>query len=322
MNFDAEKFLSDAGISFKTKGENVPRDAVNICCFYCGDSGKRYHLVINKHKPFSACWVCGKYVPTVELVKDILKCSWADARKIVYGDKHILFGYDDEIFDRPKRAKICRLPKYVRPVLENVSKYDTIRENAKQYLFFKRNISVQRVEQFNLCYGYGGEQAYRIVIPMYFGGQLMTYTGRDFTDRSGLRYKACETENCVLLPTEFLYGLDEFEGHKAIVVEGAFDRIVMGNGAMAASTNKLSPKQKSMLCNLDLEELVFVLDPDAFDKAEELAEYFRPVVNRVKAVQLVRDNPNSLKSLVRGDPAKLGSGVVRKRIRETKWFDF
>jgi len=183
--------------------------------------------------------------------------------------------------------------------------------NAKRYLFFKRNIAAQRVEQFNLHYGYGGEQAYRIVVPMYFGGRLMTYTGRDFTDRSPLRYKACRTENCVLLPTEFMYGLDEFEGRRAVVVEGAFDSIAMGNGTLAASTNKLSFKQKAMLCNLDLEELTFVLDPGAFDAAEELAEYFRPVVDRVKAVRLEK-----------GDPAEVGCAEVRKRIAETKWFDF
>ena len=309
MNFNAEKFLNDCGISYRSRGINVPRNAVNICCIYCGET--RYHLVINKRKPFSSCWVCGKYVSTVELVKDILKCSWADARKIVYGTKHILFSYDGATYDKPERAKICRLPKYVKPVLEDIVNPNMIRENAKRYLFFKRHISVQRVQQFNLHYGYGGGQAYRIVIPMYFGGQLMTYTGRDFTGRSELRYKACKTEDCILLPTEFLYGLDEFEGRSAVVVEGAFDRIIMGNGAMAASTNRLSAKQKSMLSNLDLEELVFVLDPGAFDKAEELAEYFRPVVNKVKAVRLTK-----------GDPAKLGFAVVKKKIQETKWFDF
>lgn len=309
MNFNAEKFLEDAGIKYRTRGINVPKHAVNICCTYCGET--RFHLVIRKRKGYSNCWVCKKRVSTVELVMSITKCSISEAREIVYGDKHYLFKYGyDETFEKIARATACKLPPHTLPLTGNGRKPDPIRRSAWKYLI-GRSISVQKVEDFDLHYGRGGEQAYRIVIPMYFGGQLVNYTGRDFTGKSELRYRACSTQDCVLVPDEFLYGLDDFEGHRAIIVEGAFDRIALGKNVLAVNTNKLSPRQKGMLGYLDLKELVFVFDPGAFGEALELAEYFRPIIDKIKAVELTE-----------GDPSELGRSKVFDLINKTKWFDF
>jgi len=314
MRFNAEKFLNEAGIAYRDRGINVPKNAVNIRCIYCGE--QRYHLVVYNKRKYAKCWVCHKRVSTVQLVKDVAKCSWEEAKQLVYGERHLLFTYEEDIKQeaiKVLRAEVCRLPKGTAPIITTEKrKPSKIRENAKLYMFYRRDISAQRVEGYDLHYGYGGEQEYRIVIPMYFGGELVNYTGRDFTGKSGLRYKDCKVENCVLLPTEFLYGLDEFEGKRAIIVEGAIDRIKLGrNDTLAINTKYLSGRQKTMISNLDLRELIFVLDPDAYRDAEELAEYFRPVVDKVKAVKL--DG---------GDPAKVGRWGVERAIEEVKWFDF
>lgn len=311
MKFNAESFLDDAGIPYRSKGVNVPKDAVNICCIYCGE--RRYHLVIRKRKKYCNCWVCKNYISVVQIVKDILNCSWKDAQKIVYGDKHVLFDADEETHvGGRERAEICRLPKGISPLMKTTS--DDLWLNAVKYAVDRLRAKdwAECIDRHNLHYGYSGEQAYRIVVPMYFGGRLMTYTGRDFTNRSPIKYKTCKKENSVMLPTEILYGLDTFTGYRAIIVEGPFDKLVMGEQALAASTNKLSARQKTILCNLDLEELIFVMDPDAIDMAEELATYFRPVIDRIKIVRLEKEK----------DPADLGYAAVIKQIEKTKWFDF
>ena len=106
--FDAEGFLSGHSLAFRRKGVNVPKDAVNVCCIYCGE--RRFHLAIRKNKHYVNCWVCHKYVPTAEFVKDVAKCSWAEARQIVYGARAGLFMHT-ETCTRPIRAEVCRLPK-------------------------------------------------------------------------------------------------------------------------------------------------------------------------------------------------------------------
>jgi len=308
MNFDVERFLSNSSLEYRTKGVNVPKEAVNIKCIYCGE--QRFHLVIRKRMNYGNCWVCKVRKSVVEIVKDIAGCTWNEARQIVFGDRiaaSMLLAFGEQ--EEKQVVSICKLPKFTYP-LSDEQWANRLYRTARNYLD-RRSVCEADITEFDLHYGVEGEQAYRVVIPMYFGGKLVTYTGRDWTERSELRYRACPTDLCVLLPTDFLYGYDTFVGHRAIVVEGAFDKIATGKQALAASTNKLSSKQKAMIARLDIDELVFVLDPDAADAAEELAYYFRPIVKRVKIVKLTG-----------GDPAKVGRAGVMSQIERAKWFDY
>lgn len=306
MKFNPVEFLDSAGIPYKSKGANVPRNAVNINCIYCNES--KQHLVVNTDRPFVKCWVCKAYATYVQFVMDISKCSTTDAQQIVYGNRSSLIELAFEIEEEvEQRARVCNLPEGTFPIITENDPL-ALQSSAIKYLV-NRSISA---DNNNLHYGEYGEQAYRVVIPMYFGGQLVTYTGRDFSGRSSLRYKTCKTENCVLKPTEILYGFDEFEGDTGMLVEGPIDRLAMrSNAFLGVSTSDLSPKQKKLILELDLKVLCVILDPGMETVAEELGSYFVPIIDIVKVVVLEG-----------GDPAKLGYKKVMQQITETKSFDF
>lgn len=308
MYFDATSFLGDLGIEFRTQGKNVPKDAVNIKCVFCGES--RFHLVVHKRKPFCSCWVCKTYKPTVELVRMLAKCSWDEARELVFGRKAAsIFTRDfDETYERTQ-PRVCELPKFTYPIAKN--KKDPLLYSARSYLT-ERMVPLEISSEYNLHYGAYGDQAYRVIFPMYFGGKLVTYTGRDFTGRSSIRYKACPMENSVMLTTDILYGIDSFEGKKAIIVEGPVDKVVLqDNNVLGVNTDKLSPKQKKLLNSLELDELIIILDRQAYENGLEIAEYFRPIIQKIKVVKLPKK-----------DPGILGKKKTFEAIMKTKYFDF
>lgn len=309
--FDVEKFLSDVGVEYRKSGKNVPKDAINIKCIYCGET--RFHLVLHKKKSYCNCWVCKIYKSTVEVVKDLLRCSWTEAREIVFGKQRVgVFSYGVDEYETQERARVekCVLPQFTYSITK--LKSDPVQVSARRYLMGRYVRKYDIWLEYDLHYGAAGEQAYRIVFPMYFGGQLVTYTGRDFTGRANLRYKTCSFENSVLLTTEILYGIDSFAGKTAILVEGPFDKVVMrDHSVLAISTDKLSTQQKNQLNSLELEQLIIVLDRSAYEHGIEIAEYFRPLIPKIKVVRLPKK-----------DPGVVGRMGTYTAIRQTKWFDF
>lgn len=82
--------------------------------------------------------------------------------------------------------------------------------------------------------GGGLDFSYRLIIPVYRHGKLVTYQGRDWTGKSPRKYLACPPWAEGWPIKELLYGLDGETGDEVVLMEGVTDVWRWGRGGAVA----------------------------------------------------------------------------------------
>lgn len=239
MGFNASKFLLDYKIDHIESGnKHCKRGWVNVHCPFC-EGSRDYHLGVNLIGGYGNCWRCkGKSLPAV--VQALTQCSWAEAYKIVklYGGRltqssKILYkttGFDSSVE--------VELPGGCGPLTKK----------HKNYLE-GRDFDADWLEEMYDLKGTGpvGDYKHRIIAPITWDGNLVSYQGRDVTGKSGLKYKACCQDDEAMDHKNTLYGIDIVKGQSVIVVEGIADAWRLGPGSVATFGTSFKPTQVRML---------------------------------------------------------------------------
>ena len=92
-----------------------------------------------------------------------------------------------------------------------------------------------------------GDYKHRIIAPIYFKGNMVSYQARIPIDGSDLPYKACKEENEIIHHKNILYGLDLAKALDVVLVEGITDAWRMGPGAVASFGIKMKMSQILLL---------------------------------------------------------------------------
>jgi DNA primase len=144
-----------------------------------------------------------------------------------------------------------------------------ITDRHKKYLI-NRNFDPEQIEKDWGILGTGsiGEYKFRIVIPIYFNGKIVSFQCRDITDRQVLRYKACEKEKEIIHHKNILYGLDHIQ-KSCIVVEGITDVWRFGRGAVCTFGTGYTKNQLYLLSNYVEQVFIFF---DTEDAAQQHAD--------------------------------------------------
>jgi DNA primase len=124
--------------------------------------------------------------------------------------------------------------------------------------------------------GHLGRYAFRLIIPIYYEGKLISYEGRDITDQQDLRYKACPLDQEVIPRKHILYTIDKVPGKTVVVTEGVTDVWRLGPGAVATFGTGFTQEQL-ILVTKRFDRIILLFDPD--DKAQEHAEYLAWQIN-------------------------------------------
>jgi DNA primase len=80
--------------------------------------------------------------------------------------------------------------------------------------------------------GYVGDWKNRIIIPIYLGGKLISWTGRTIIKGREPRYKNLENHLSVINPKKIFFNLDNCHNDYVIVTEGPFDVIRFGDNSI------------------------------------------------------------------------------------------
>lgn len=280
--FDIESYLSSVGIPYKTDGKNVGSNDVNICCPFCGEH--RYHLGIHRTNGKLNCWVCRfdgetKKPNIIRLIMSLESIPYPKA--MVIFDKFSYDGEQEEIVYN--RVTKVQLPDEAED-FESTS-FIRQRDLALSYLM-SRGFGWEHINQYKLKFCPNGGYAYRIIVPIYVDGELVTYIGRDYTWRSDLRYKNCPVKDSIYTPKQILYPLDDFKGRHLRLVEGVTDRWRLGSIAMAIMTSKLSREQRALIISLKIDAISIIFDPGALKFAYLVAEDLSPFIPQIKVVEL------------------------------------
>ena len=258
MIFNAKKFLDENHIFSTDRGPDTQKGWLNIKCPFCSDP--EHHGGFNLAGGYYNCWRCKRH-SIIDVIRVLLGVSNDEAKTFYHRYKDIEGYY---IQDK-------KVPKASRVLLPD----GTIDLNriGKRYLqgrdfdpfIIARDWDIKQTGNF-------GDYKFRIIAPIYFDHRLVSFQGRDYTDRQALRYKACQIEREVIHHKNILYGADFVKGKKKIIVgEGITDIWRIGKGrAVGTFGTGYTPSQVLQLLELNMEEYIIWFDPE--DEAQEIAD--------------------------------------------------
>lgn len=310
---DIVSYFDNLGIDYKSGGKNVSANDVNICCPFCGED--RFHLAIHRENGKMNCWVCDldgfKYRPNfVNLVMELENCDFITAKSII--KDYTIDSEDDDVVEHVT-------PSFLSLPQEMQSFHDTICNEhwsvAYGYLE-SRGFDMTHVDKYKLGFCSHGEYAYRIIVPIYFEGKLVSFVGRDYTSMLGLRYMNCRSKDVLMKNSDVLYGYDNYISYRMSVdtnhlylLEGCTDVWSLGDVSVGLLTNKIHSNQVSLLIRLGLKSLTIAMDPGSYSRGINIAEKLCPFIRKIKVLKLID-----------GDPAEIGLSGVQSIENKTSMF--
>lgn len=147
--------------------------------------------------------------------------------------------------------------------------------------------------------------SYRVIIPVYFKGKVVSYQGRDWTSKSRMKYLACPPEMEGFPIKHTLYGIDKVKGKsKVIVVEGVTD-VWNVKGSVGCYGIKYVDEQLRLLLEFDEIDILFDLDTQAKHQCRKIIRKLEEEGKKVRRLRL----PNGK------DPAELTEREIREVTR-------
>lgn len=300
MIFNAIKFYKTFNIDYVTEGHKRTREGwVQIHCPFCvGSQG--YHLGFHIESGAYKCWRCTTH-SQIDVVKRLLNCSTSEAIKTIgeYQSKaNTVKTSSRDNLKRPKASLKCVLP----------SGCSDMTEKHKKYLL-KRNYDPDKLEKLWGLKGTGavGRYKHRIIAPIYFNGKLVSYQGRDITNKSELKYKACSKEEEVVEHQTIVYGLDYVKGDSCIIVEGIADVWRLGYGAVCCFGTSFTLSQVNLIAER-MKKVYILFDSDE-SNAIKMAE-------KLSCMLSARGLEVELLELEEGDPGELPQEIADDLMRE------
>ena len=245
MAFNWMQFLESHHVHFVTSGPNVSRGHVAVHCPFCGPQDPSQHMSINlKHAGWN-CWRNDNHSgkSPVYLVQALISCSRERAQAIV-GEG--VFIPDD--FLGAVRGLIAPSEKAVQRQVSLPPEFKSFGDRTlpSSKRFYKyllgptRQFTLKQIDRmtrrFGLRYATTGKFKGRIIFPVTFERNLMTYTGRTIYPDVELRYKTLsydpelEEHPAVGPISDYLLFYDKLMANKAdcdtlIFCEGPFDAL-------------------------------------------------------------------------------------------------
>jgi len=321
----AEKILTvlkTNNIEYIADGPNVKKNNVNVKCPFC-ENDPSQHMGISLINGEYACWRDSKHRGKnfLTLLQEILDCSLDEAKRQLglktlepnEFDNILSRLYEVEIFTPRKLggAKSLVFDKSFREIKETGI-------TAPFWDYFLRrgfdNVDkLLRLYEIKCCLI--GYWRYRIIFPIRYNGELVSWVGRSISPNATLKYLDLSVERSVRHPKFCIWNYDELlnGGHTLFITEGIFDAVKLdcyfpvGYKATCLFTKTIRDEQKSLLQDLSkvFDQLILLLDADAVTQSWAIASELAYLRN-VKSGLL----PDGIK-----DPGDLTKNQVLKLIR-------
>lgn len=248
-----QELLDQHGIDYRDEGHEHCRPGWRqYDCPQCSADWKHYRLGLNLRRNYFACWSCGG-VGTLRTLHLLTNVSYKELKEFNFGRERVL---DEE----DVRGKLV-LPDghALRPC--HVTFLQSRGFNARN-----------TIQQWGLS-GTGelGTHRWRIVIPIVYQGQVVSFTTRAIDESQSPRYLSAAPHEERLNHRHLLYGHDLACGSTVIVVEGPLDVWAVGPGCVATFGTAITPAQVRKLARYPRVVTCFDNEPNAQTRARRLA---------------------------------------------------
>lgn len=283
--FDSIKWMEDNGIEYHEHGKNISHGWVGLCCPFCGDDPS-HHLGINLANNLISCFRCNRGNGTViKLVMKLHKVPFMGAIKIM---QEYTSNYIPENPTQTKRQKIneVSLKQFSKKLSPLARKYLTARNFDPKLIQKKYGVRDG---------GVVGDYTHRLVIPFIYNKKVVTYTARDYSGKSDIRYKEMPLNQCAIPSSFTLYNIDTVKD-VAVVVEGPTDVWRIGDGCCAISGIKYTNQQIKCLLRKNPKKVFVMFDSNAEIQARNFAYDLGTLFKGdIKILRMQKDDPASLK---------------------------
>lgn len=260
MDFDGASFFRDYQIENITSGHKRTRSGwIQIHCPFCPPSSSRdFHMGFKIYESWLHCYRCGKH-SIIELIK---KFTNENAREVFLR----YASGDDAAYKRMRSSSrqgptSLSMPKMLTQISGMGESYLTSRKFDADYIG-----KVWGVQQS----GPVGDYKFRLIAPIYFNHRFVSFQGRDYTDQSPLKYKACPQYMEVIPHKHTLYGIDQVKGDSIVIVEGITDVWRLGPGAVATYGIKYKMAQVAEIVRREYKKVFVLFDWEDFAQAQAL----------------------------------------------------
>lgn len=290
MATDILQLYQDYSVDYKTEGHKHCRPGwVNTPCPFCisepGHEG--YHLGAALDGSTFYCWRCGWH-PPVKAISALLKIRYDDAKQLMYQYLGIVSHTQTTI---PKvRTKVHKHPSGTTELQPQHVKYLESRNFDPDYLVQEWGLlgtgPVSMLDGINF--------SYRILAPILWNADEVTFQTRDITNRHPLRYLACPENREIMKHKHILYGKQNKWGDIGICVEGITDVWRLGEFSFCTFGIKFTYAQLRLISNTF--KRVFVIFDDESQAQQQAKELVADL--RFRGV-------DSERIVIKGDPASM-----------------
>lgn len=273
-------------------------------CPYCGREGK---FGVNLSQDRCNCFVCGEHPSLINLVMYLERLdTYQEVLRLLNQDQWS-GGYFKEEVQEVREKKGMYLPEGFL-LLDQGSSYigNTLRRYVSQ-----RGFDVKDLSKRGWGYCYKGDYMGHLIIPFYENSQLVYFNARRVVG-GGPKYKNPDTSTSGLGKSFLIYNRDSLDIYRTIYVcEGAINAQTMGDNAIASGGKAISRYQVNLLLKAQAEHYIILFDPDAKDRAINLALSLVPH-KKVKVVFLPEGK----------DVNDLGRSTTLKYVYNTRYQDY
>lgn len=233
-------------------------------CPYCHREQK---MGINLNTYRTNCFRCGEHPSPAQMVMDIEGLD-TYSELITFlrnGDFTELTFTEDKV--ELSEAKPVYLPEGFKLITQGTS---TLANSFRKYVI-KRGFNPNELARHGVGYCTKGEYFGYLIIPFYTEGSLRYWNAR-LVIGSGPRYNN-PPKDITGLGKEFLIYNSDALGlyNQVFICEGAINALTMGENAIATMGKSISRYQVNELIKAQAKRYIILLDPDAKDKAIDLA---------------------------------------------------
>jgi DNA primase len=247
-------------IDIAPEGHKHNRDGwINTECPHCSGSGG-YHLGFNIDGGYYSCYHCGGH----NLGKTLSKLL-----KVPY-HRAIVIAKEYNVKSTSRRRLEASSPKVNINPFRFPTKTKELTAVHRKYLEGRRFDPDYLIEDFEIKGSSvfskleGIDYGRRIIAPIYWNDEIVSFQGRDYTDKHPIKYLACPKKREVMEHQTILYGkgiVTEAPPKRVIVVEGITDVWRFGEYAVSTFGIAYTPEQVRWISKL-YEEVVVIYDPE------------------------------------------------------------
>lgn len=233
-------------------------------CPYCFRENKMgVNLSLNRCN----CFRCGENPSPIQLIMNVEKLdTFSEAYTLLNsGD------FNELTFKEEKVELAAPQPIYLPEGYKNISYGDSqVAKTIRSYLN-KRGFSTEFSAKNGIGYCDKGDKFGFVIIPYYYNGQLRYYNARNVIG-NGPKYNNPSKDITGIGKEFIIFNHDALSMYNHIFIcEGAFNALTMGERGVATMGKNISRYQINEFIKAPAKRFVILLDPDAKDKALELA---------------------------------------------------